>query len=82
MFTYLCCKHCNYRIINTIQDMVRNIVRLRTARQNRILRLLLPLFKSSTSKHVQRKATVLSQFVSFSLHYYRSYGQYHRIYKG
>ena len=44
MFTYLCCKHCNYRIINTIQDMVRNIVRLRTARQNRILGLSFPLF--------------------------------------
>lgn len=39
MFTYLYCKYCNYCIINTIQDMARDIVRLRTARQNRILRL-------------------------------------------
>ena len=41
MFTYL---YCNYCIISTIQDMARDIVRLRTSRQNRILRLSFPLF--------------------------------------
>ena len=60
MFTYLCCKHCNYRIINTIQDMMRNIVRLRTARQNRILGLSFPLFIISSLEHVQRKAIAQS----------------------
>ncbi len=58
---------------------MRDIVRLRIARQNRILRLLLPLFKISVLEHVQRKATALSRFVSISLYYYRSYGQCHMI---
>ena len=44
MFTSLYCKHCNYYIISTIQDMVRDVIRLRTARQNRILGLSFPLF--------------------------------------
>ena len=60
---------------------MRDIVRLRIARQNRILRLLLPLFKISVLEHVQRKATALSRFVSISLHYYRSYGQCYIIFQ-
>ena len=62
-----------------MQYVVRDVVRLRTARQNRILRLLLPLFKISVSESVQRKATALSRFVSISLYYYRSYGQCYGI---
>ena len=50
MFTSLCCKHCNYCIISTIQEIMRDIVRLRIARQNRILRLSFPLFRNSASK--------------------------------
>ena len=50
MFTSLYYKHCNYCIISTIQDMARDIVRLRTARQNRILRLSFQLFINSVSK--------------------------------
>ena len=77
MFTSLYCKHCTYCIISTIQDMARDIVRLRTARQNRILRLSFPLFINSVSEHIQRKAISQSRFVSISLYYYRSYGQCH-----
>ena len=60
MFTSLYCKHCDYLIINAIQDIVRNIVRLRTARQNRILGLSFPLFIISPLEHVQRKAIAQS----------------------
>ena len=54
---------------------MRDVVRLRTARQNCILRLSLPLFINSVSEHIQRKAISQSWYVSISLYYYRSYGQ-------
>ena len=79
MFTSLYCKHCKYCIISTIQDMVRDIVRLRTARQNRILRLSFPLFRNSTSKSGQRKVFAMSRLASISKYYYRSYGKCYRI---
>ena len=62
-----------------MQYVVRDVVRLRTARQNRILRLSLPLFIISPLEHVQRKAIAQSWFVSISLHYYRSRGQCYMI---
>ena len=81
MFSSLYYEHCNCRIISIIQEIMRGIVRLRTARQNRILRLSLPLFIISPLEHVQRKAIAQSWFVSISLHYYRSYGQCYIIFQ-
>ena len=47
-------KHCNCRIINTMQDITQNNIGFQIVHQNRRETLLFPLFKISTSKHVQR----------------------------
>ena len=74
-------KHCNYRIINTMQGVTQNNIGFQIAHQNRRETLLFPLFIISTSEHVQRKAISQSRFVLISLHYYRSYGQCYGILK-
>ena len=69
------CKHCNYRIINIIQDITHNNIGFQIAHQNRRYTLPFSLFIISTSEHVQRKAISQSRYVSISLYYYRSCGQ-------
>ena len=77
MFTSGQSKHCNCRIINTMQDITQNNIGFQIVHQNRRETLLFPLFIISTSEHVQRKAISQSRFVSISLYCYRSYGQCH-----
>ena len=60
-----------------MQDITQNNIGFQIVHQNRRETLLFPLFKISTSKHVQRKATALSRFASISKYYYRSYDQYY-----
>ena len=75
MFSFGHSKHCNCRIINTMQDITQNNIGFQIVHQNRRETLLFPLFIISTSEHVQRKAISQSQFVLISLYYYRSCGQ-------
>ena len=54
MFTFGHSKHCNCRIINTMQDIAQNNIGFQIARQNRRETLLFPLFIISPLEHVQR----------------------------
>ena len=75
MFSFGHSKHCNCRIINTMQDITQNNIGFQIVHQNRRETLLFPLFIISTSEYVQRKAISQSRFVLISLYYYRSCGQ-------